>query len=86
MQGGKQTKNGLPGPVPEGETKVKLVEHIGHGQLIGHDYVSISAQFCRHPEQRRRDWTMPAKVCWEGICSGVWKEVDELACEIAVDD
>jgi membrane dipeptidase len=37
-------KNGLPDPVPEGATMEKVVEHIRHvGQLIGYDYVSISA-------------------------------------------
>lgn len=37
-------KNGLPDPVPEGATMEKVMEHIRHvGQLIGHEYVGVSA-------------------------------------------
>jgi microsomal dipeptidase-like Zn-dependent dipeptidase len=44
-------KNGLPDPVPEGTTMERVVEYIRHvGQLIGYEYVGISADFCRHPE------------------------------------
>jgi membrane dipeptidase len=37
-------------PVPEGTTMEKVVEHIRHvGQLIGYDYVGISADFAGIP-------------------------------------
>jgi membrane dipeptidase len=43
-------KNGLPDPVPKGATIEKVVEHIRHvGQLIGHDYIGISADFVDIP-------------------------------------
>ena len=43
-------KNGLPDPVPEGATMEKVLEHIRHvGQLIGYDYVGISADFAGIP-------------------------------------
>ena len=43
-------KNGLPEPVPEGAMMEKVVEHIRHvGQLIGRDYVDISADFVGIP-------------------------------------
>jgi membrane dipeptidase len=43
-------KNKLPDPVPESAAIEKVIEHIRHvRQLIGYDYVGISADFAGIP-------------------------------------
>ena len=59
----------------------KVVEHIRHGQLIGCDYISISANFAGIPSVPE-GLDDASEGCWEEFAPGCGRRSDELAAKL----